>query len=134
MCNVSECSFNNISILKKCLKTVCCESESLGKNTLEIKNEKTLTLFCIFYFHPVALNFQTAGEGMDLNDGLFSQNGRSGYILKPSFMRDADQKFDPETPQKQDGHQPCILTIQVQNTLGGKKCIPEVVYFLFQSF
>ncbi|XP_053170366.1 1-phosphatidylinositol 4,5-bisphosphate phosphodiesterase delta-4 [Scomber japonicus] len=61
----------------------------------------------------VALNFQTAGEGMDLNDGLFSQNGRSGYILKPSFMRDADQKFDPETPQKQDGHQPCILTIQV---------------------
>uniref|UniRef100_A0A665T9F0 Phosphoinositide phospholipase C n=1 Tax=Echeneis naucrates TaxID=173247 RepID=A0A665T9F0_ECHNA len=38
----------------------------------------------------VALNFQTAGEGMDLNDGLFSQNGHCGYVLKPSFMLSLD--------------------------------------------
>uniref|UniRef100_A0A8C7Y4Y5 Phosphoinositide phospholipase C n=1 Tax=Oryzias sinensis TaxID=183150 RepID=A0A8C7Y4Y5_9TELE len=37
----------------------------------------------------VALNFQTAGLEMDLNDGLFKQNGGCGYILKPDFMRDA---------------------------------------------
>lgn len=80
------------------------------------------------FYYPcsVALNFQTAGEGMDLNDGLFSQNGRCGYILKPIFMRDGEQKFDPETPQKQDGHQPCVLTVQVQKTQR-KKCIPEVI-------
>ncbi|XP_033833374.1 1-phosphatidylinositol 4,5-bisphosphate phosphodiesterase delta-4 [Periophthalmus magnuspinnatus] len=61
----------------------------------------------------VALNFQTAGEGMDLNDGLFSQNGGCGYVLKPSFMREAERRFDPDNPQKLDGYQPLILTIQV---------------------
>ncbi|TDG96417.1 hypothetical protein EPR50_G00241560 [Perca flavescens] len=61
----------------------------------------------------VALNFQTAGEGMDLNDGMFRQNGGCGYVLKPGFMRDAEKTFDPETPQKQDGYQPVALTIQV---------------------
>uniref|UniRef100_A0A671V7E2 Phosphoinositide phospholipase C n=1 Tax=Sparus aurata TaxID=8175 RepID=A0A671V7E2_SPAAU len=61
----------------------------------------------------VALNFQTAGEGMDLNDGLFSQNGNCGYVLKPSFMTEAEKGFDPETPQKHDHYQPVVLTIQV---------------------
>ncbi|XP_044043835.1 1-phosphatidylinositol 4,5-bisphosphate phosphodiesterase delta-4 isoform X2 [Siniperca chuatsi] len=61
----------------------------------------------------VALNFQTAGEGMDLNDGLFRQNGSCGYVLKPSLMSEAEKRFDPETPQKQDGYQPVVLTIQV---------------------
>uniref|UniRef100_A0A8C4IXJ8 Phosphoinositide phospholipase C n=1 Tax=Dicentrarchus labrax TaxID=13489 RepID=A0A8C4IXJ8_DICLA len=56
----------------------------------------------------VALNYQTAGEGMDLNDGLFSQNGNCGYVLKPSFMKEAEKRFDPETPQKRDGYQPVI--------------------------
>ncbi|XP_047432267.1 1-phosphatidylinositol 4,5-bisphosphate phosphodiesterase delta-4 [Mugil cephalus] len=61
----------------------------------------------------VALNFQTAGEGMDLNDGLFNQNGCCGYVLKPSFMREGEKRFDPETPQKLDDYQPVVLTIQV---------------------
>uniref|UniRef100_A0A8C5DSL8 Phosphoinositide phospholipase C n=1 Tax=Gouania willdenowi TaxID=441366 RepID=A0A8C5DSL8_GOUWI len=61
----------------------------------------------------VALNFQTAGEGMDLNDGLFSQNGRCGYVLKPSFMREPEKRFNPETPQRRDGYQPVVLTVQV---------------------
>ncbi|XP_030604825.1 1-phosphatidylinositol 4,5-bisphosphate phosphodiesterase delta-4 isoform X1 [Archocentrus centrarchus] len=61
----------------------------------------------------VALNFQTAGEGMDLNDGLFSQNGYCGYVLKPSFMRETEKRFDPEMPQKRDDYHPVVLTIQV---------------------
>lgn len=61
----------------------------------------------------VALNFQTAGEGMDLNDGLFSQNGGCGYVLRPSFMNEAERRFDPDHPQKLNGYQPLILTIQV---------------------
>uniref|UniRef100_A0A667YLH6 Phosphoinositide phospholipase C n=1 Tax=Myripristis murdjan TaxID=586833 RepID=A0A667YLH6_9TELE len=61
----------------------------------------------------VALNFQTAGEGMDLNDGLFRQNGSCGYILKPDFMTQAEKKFDPEMAQQRDGYQPLVLTIQV---------------------
>jgi len=69
-----------------------------------------------FLFGSVALNFQTAGEGMDLNDGLFSQNGGCGYVLKPSFMREKEERFDPEMPQKRDDYHPVILTIQVETT------------------
>uniref|UniRef100_A0A8C2XEV7 Phosphoinositide phospholipase C n=1 Tax=Cyclopterus lumpus TaxID=8103 RepID=A0A8C2XEV7_CYCLU len=61
----------------------------------------------------VALNFQTAGEGMDLNDGLFGPNGSCGYVLKPSFMREVEKRFDPEIPHQRDGYQPVVLTIQV---------------------
>ncbi|XP_068612358.1 1-phosphatidylinositol 4,5-bisphosphate phosphodiesterase delta-4-like [Brachionichthys hirsutus] len=61
----------------------------------------------------VALNFQTAGEGMDLNDGLFRQNGSCGYVLKPGFMRQAEKRFDPEKPHKRDDYQPVVLAIQV---------------------
>lgn len=82
-----------------------------------------------FLFHSVALNFQTAGEGMDLNDGLFSQNGNCGYVLKPSFMTEAEKGFDPETPQKHDRYQPVVLTIQVHTPKEGRKHV-----FLIQSF
>ncbi|XP_062302907.1 1-phosphatidylinositol 4,5-bisphosphate phosphodiesterase delta-4 isoform X2 [Osmerus eperlanus] len=61
----------------------------------------------------VALNFQTAGVEMDLNDGLFSQNGHSGYVLKPDFMRGSGRRFDAETPQSRDSYQPLSLSIQV---------------------
>ncbi|XP_026120679.1 1-phosphatidylinositol 4,5-bisphosphate phosphodiesterase delta-4-like isoform X1 [Carassius auratus] len=60
----------------------------------------------------VALNFQTAGVEMDLNDGLFSQNGHCGYVLKPAFMSNTDERFDPESPQI-DGYKPLSLSIQV---------------------
>uniref|UniRef100_A0A6Q2XHZ2 Phosphoinositide phospholipase C n=1 Tax=Esox lucius TaxID=8010 RepID=A0A6Q2XHZ2_ESOLU len=61
----------------------------------------------------VALNFQTAGLEMDLNDGLFSQNGGCGYVLKPEYMRRLDKRFDPEVPQNRDGYQPLSFCIQV---------------------
>ncbi|KAK1802407.1 hypothetical protein P4O66_022070 [Electrophorus voltai] len=61
----------------------------------------------------VALNFQTAGVEMDLNDGLFGQNGRCGYVLKPLFMRSAEKQFDPEHPQMLDRSGPLTLAVQV---------------------
>ncbi|XP_060683770.1 1-phosphatidylinositol 4,5-bisphosphate phosphodiesterase delta-4-like [Hemiscyllium ocellatum] len=61
----------------------------------------------------VALNFQTAGEEMDLNDGLFSQNARCGFVLKPTFMRTVVSNFDPENPRGTAGYRPLNLTIQV---------------------
>ncbi|EPY25808.1 phospholipase C, delta [Angomonas deanei] len=36
----------------------------------------------------VALNFQTWDEGMVANSGMFSQNGRCGYLLKPPYLRE----------------------------------------------
>lgn len=51
----------------------------------------------------VALNFQTFDLGMQLNMGLFDYNNRSGYILKPEFMRRPDKTFDPFTESTVDG-------------------------------
>lgn len=61
----------------------------------------------------MALNFQTAGTEMDLCDGLFSQNGRCGYVLKPPFMRDEGTLFNPTEPGTREGPGPVTLTIQV---------------------
>ncbi|XP_043818533.1 1-phosphatidylinositol 4,5-bisphosphate phosphodiesterase delta-3 isoform X3 [Dromiciops gliroides] len=46
----------------------------------------------------VALNFQTPGYEMDLNNGRFLVNGKCGYVLKPDFLRQRDTTFDPERP------------------------------------
>ncbi|XP_041923464.1 1-phosphatidylinositol 4,5-bisphosphate phosphodiesterase delta-1a isoform X1 [Alosa sapidissima] len=48
----------------------------------------------------VALNFQTPGKEMDLNQGRFLPNGMSGYVLKPEFQRDPASQFDPKSLQK----------------------------------
>ncbi|XP_070770198.1 1-phosphatidylinositol 4,5-bisphosphate phosphodiesterase delta-4 isoform X1 [Enoplosus armatus] len=61
----------------------------------------------------VALNFQTAGLEMDLNDGLFRQNSCCGYVLKPDFMRDGLTRFSPEKPEERRGYKPLRLSIQV---------------------
>jgi len=44
----------------------------------------------------VALNYQTGSAPMQLNDGLFRDNGRSGYLLKPACLRAPG--FDPDQP------------------------------------
>ncbi|MGH0183654.1 UNVERIFIED_CONTAM: hypothetical protein FKN15_012604, partial [Acipenser sinensis] len=40
---------------------------------------------------------------MQLNMGFFEYNGRSGYVLKPEFMRRTDKHFDPFTENIVDG-------------------------------
>lgn len=61
----------------------------------------------------VALNFQTPGAEMDLNDGRFLVNGRCGYVLKPAFLRNHQSTFDPEAPKGRAGQRPVALTIKV---------------------
>ncbi|RXM95907.1 1-phosphatidylinositol 4,5-bisphosphate phosphodiesterase delta-4 [Acipenser ruthenus] len=55
---------------------------------------------------------------MDLNDGLFSQNCRCGYVLKPKFLR-GWERFDPENPRGLEGYMPLRLSIQVRGTPRG---------------
>ena len=43
----------------------------------------------------VALNYQTPGLEMQLNDGKFLDNGGCGYVLKPLFLRRSDAVPDP---------------------------------------
>lgn len=45
----------------------------------------------------VALNFQTPGPEMDVYQGRFQDNGFSGYVLKPDFLRDKQSKFNPKS-------------------------------------
>ncbi|NXN20787.1 PLCZ1 phosphodiesterase, partial [Nycticryphes semicollaris] len=44
----------------------------------------------------VALNFQTPGVQMELQNGKFLDNGGCGYILKPEFLRDQNSTFTPQ--------------------------------------
>ncbi|NXD80803.1 PLCZ1 phosphodiesterase, partial [Halcyon senegalensis] len=43
----------------------------------------------------VALNFQTPGVQMELQNGKFLDNGGCGYILKPEFLRNRNSTFTP---------------------------------------
>ncbi|KAL7976942.1 hypothetical protein Chor_008891 [Crotalus horridus] len=61
----------------------------------------------------VALNFQTPGAEMDLNDGRFLVNGCCGYVLKPAFLRNNQSNFDPKVPIYRSGQNPIALTIKV---------------------
>ncbi|KAJ8418781.1 hypothetical protein AAFF_G00002800 [Aldrovandia affinis] len=61
----------------------------------------------------VALNFQTPSKEMDLNQGLFLPNGRSGYILKPEYLRDQATKFDPIALPRGEWLQHKILHVMV---------------------
>uniref|UniRef100_A0A8C1RH59 Phosphoinositide phospholipase C n=1 Tax=Cyprinus carpio TaxID=7962 RepID=A0A8C1RH59_CYPCA len=61
----------------------------------------------------VALNFQTAGMEMDLNDGLFTQNGCSGYILKPEILCKKESLFNPENPEEHEDYHPLQFSVKV---------------------
>lgn len=62
----------------------------------------------------MALNFQTPGAEMDLNDGRFLVNGQCGYVLKPAFLRNSQSTFDPEAPRRGTSHRPVALTVKVR--------------------
>ncbi|XP_010614172.1 1-phosphatidylinositol 4,5-bisphosphate phosphodiesterase zeta-1 isoform X2 [Fukomys damarensis] len=59
----------------------------------------------------VALNFQTPGLPMDLQNGKFLDNGGSGYILKPQFLRDTKSQFNPNDSIKD--NDPIAITIRL---------------------
>ena len=59
----------------------------------------------------MSLNFQTRDAWILLNKGLFEDNGRCGYVLKPDFMRSADSGFGQYLPQPKD--RAVMLTVRV---------------------
>uniref|UniRef100_A0A7N6A2R1 Phosphoinositide phospholipase C n=1 Tax=Anabas testudineus TaxID=64144 RepID=A0A7N6A2R1_ANATE len=61
----------------------------------------------------VALNFQTACTDMDVNQGRFLVNGKSGYVLKPAYMRDSATEFDPITLTRGDWLKHKLLHVMV---------------------
>ncbi|XP_022090611.1 1-phosphatidylinositol 4,5-bisphosphate phosphodiesterase beta-1-like isoform X15 [Acanthaster planci] len=61
----------------------------------------------------VALNYQTLDLPMQLNMGYFEINGRTGYILKPEFMRRKDRLFDPFAESIIDGIVAATVEVRV---------------------
>ncbi|XP_054262256.1 1-phosphatidylinositol 4,5-bisphosphate phosphodiesterase classes I and II [Macrosteles quadrilineatus] len=61
----------------------------------------------------VALNYQTLDLAMQLNLGIFEYNHRSGYLLKPEFMRRRDRRFDPFAESTVDGIIAGTVSVQV---------------------
>ncbi|TNN82035.1 1-phosphatidylinositol 4,5-bisphosphate phosphodiesterase zeta-1 [Liparis tanakae] len=59
----------------------------------------------------VALNFQSLGLSMDLNDGRFQDNGGCGYVLKPWVLMSSERSFDPSLSQH--GLKPTNLLLKV---------------------
>ncbi|XP_074659956.1 inactive phospholipase C-like protein 2 [Tubulanus polymorphus] len=61
----------------------------------------------------VALNYQTPGLMMDLNDGHFRKNGACGYMLKPAIMREEIAYFSANTRDVIPGVSPQLLHIRI---------------------
>lgn len=62
-------------------------------------------------YFAVALNFQSPGLPMDLNDGRFQDNGGCGYVLKPAVLMSRERSFDPSCSQR--GVPPTHLLLKV---------------------
>lgn len=58
--------------------------------------------------------FYVPDLSMQLNLFMFEYNGRSGYRLKPEFMRRHDKHFDPFTENTVDGIVANTLSVKVQ--------------------
>lgn len=61
----------------------------------------------------VALNYQTPDKSMQLNQAMFMQNGKCGYVLKPKYM--FNDNFNPYEKQSSiEGAEPLTLTVRVK--------------------
>ncbi|XP_042187658.1 1-phosphatidylinositol 4,5-bisphosphate phosphodiesterase gamma-1-like [Callorhinchus milii] len=59
----------------------------------------------------VALNFQTPDKPMQLNQTIFSMNGKCGIVLQPEIMR--DENFDPFDKNSLRGLEPITVQLQI---------------------
>ena len=54
---------------------------------------------------------------MQLNLDMFEYNGKSGYRMKPEYMRRSDKNFDPFTERMVDGIVANTLSVKVRDVL-----------------
>ncbi|CAG2175667.1 unnamed protein product [Oppiella nova] len=74
----------------------------------------------------VALNYQTPDKAMQLNEAMFMQNGKSGYVLKPQYM--FDDTYNPyEKPSEIHNFNPLVLTVRVIGARHLKKALKGIV-------
>lgn len=51
--------------------------------------------YWIYGFQIAALNFQTQDKPMKINEALFNDNGRCGFVLKPEILTNESLRFNP---------------------------------------
>ena len=56
----------------------------------------------LFSLILVALNYQTEDKQNFINRARFCDNGGSGYVLKPDFLRDHSIPYSPNSPSRLD--------------------------------
>ncbi len=105
---------------------VALNFQTLGAIPSEIKSTRTqdADMCKSFSLKVLVVNLQTwdsrvcafADLAMMLNLGIFEYNGRSGYILKPDFMRRKDRRFDPFAESTVDGIIAGTVSIKVSTT------------------
>lgn len=74
---------------------------------------------------------------MQLNLFMFEYNGRSGYRLKPEFMRRPDKHFDPFTENTVDGIVANTLSVKVGRSAASSPPVgraPENTWFSRRGF
>lgn len=73
---------------------------------------------------------------MQLNLGIFEMNGRTGYLLKPQFMRRMDRKFDPFAESTVDGIIAGTVSVQVGYTFQVNRFAVELglIYISFLPY
>jgi phosphatidylinositol phospholipase C, delta len=82
----------------------------------------------------VALNYQTWDEPMMVNEGFFSRNARCGYVLKPPFLRESDDRGVDEVAPTQRIDFVVMLGSQIPkpaNAVRGEVVDPYVTVRLF---
>lgn len=107
------CQMGNLSPHKEDVTT---QDKHQGKHQNNDDNYHLIKCF------SVALNFQTSCSEMDINQGRFQVNGKSGYILKPAFMRHVDTEFDPITLTRGEWLQHKTLHIMVESPAATNVC------------
>ena len=81
----------------------------------------------------MALNYQTSGLMMDLNDGKYIQNGGCGYVLKPAIMREPIAYFSANTRDVIPGVSPQILHVKVSIHDVIPRVFPEILHVKVRS-
>ena len=66
--------------------------------------------------------------------GVFEYNGRSGYLLKPEFMRRTDKHFDPFTENIVDGIVANTVKIKVKTNKRDPVFVIVMIHAGFVSF
>ncbi len=86
------------------------------KGILQLSPYKLNMLRFIDNTTTFSVNVCVSDLAMMLNLGIFEYNARSGYILKPDFMRRTDRHFDPFAESTVDGIVANTVEIRVRAT------------------